>query len=371
MYSKNDVYDIREIVEITTNWNNDIGKRYRSENKQLPGLDMLLQILDAKFNLVLNRIREEGSLNVTREADLYSDEMNGWVPRCLRLNLPSSVPDAEHGHFVRLIQPIRQYMVYPDSVPYVEPKRGSREYLRQLHAIKGFWCIPENVRADFEDPNGNRGVEYAEILADAYGSWKRYDCPPPANVVTLANIADDEAEPSIRNKRVIKRTPELDAFVEKVYKWRNDVKWRRYKTHTDRWDRVLLAFGEEVEDKTLTPMTLNEVNVFSYRGWPRWVSTYRVMKNTNSALYEVVADNESENSWATLVGRINNWRNEEPNNKEYTEKYDRALLAFGETVEDKSLTAITCDEAWELAQYGESRFADIWPKLGLPSHLDR
>jgi len=43
-----------------------------------------------------------------------------------------------------------------------------------------------------------------------------------------------------------------------VYEWRNDPNGVNNKSHTDRWDRALLAFGETVADTSLTPMTAAE-----------------------------------------------------------------------------------------------------------------
>ena len=56
----------------------------------------------------------------------------------------------------------------------------------------------------------------------------------------------------------------------RIYEWREDPNWRTYKEHTDRWDRVLLAFGERVSDTSLTPMTASEAQGYVNRGWTRW-----------------------------------------------------------------------------------------------------
>ncbi len=64
---------------------------------------------------------------------------------------------------------------------------------------------------------------------------------------------------------------DYSALIAKVKDWRNDPNWVDNKTHTDRWDRVLLALGEEVSDKTLTPMTAAEAQTYADKGWQRWV----------------------------------------------------------------------------------------------------
>ena len=48
------------------------------------------------------------------------------------------------------------------------------------------------------------------------------------------------------------------ALITKIYDWRNDPRYKHDKNHTDRWDRVLRAFGETVADTSLTPMTAAE-----------------------------------------------------------------------------------------------------------------
>ena len=58
-----------------------------------------------------------------------------------------------------------------------------------------------------------------------------------------------------------------------MYDWRNnDPQWSSYKSHTDRWDRALLAFGETVADASLTPMTADEAQDLADQSWgERWV----------------------------------------------------------------------------------------------------
>ena len=64
-----------------------------------------------------------------------------------------------------------------------------------------------------------------------------------------------------------------------MYDWRNDPNWVDNKTHTDRWDRALLAFGETVADTSLTPMTADEAQELANRGWTRWVEVAKALKD--------------------------------------------------------------------------------------------
>ena len=68
------------------------------------------------------------------------------------------------------------------------------------------------------------------------------------------------------------------ALIAKVYEWRNDPRYVHDKRHTDRWDRVLLAFGETVSDSSLTPMSAAEAQGYADRGWERWVEVAAALR---------------------------------------------------------------------------------------------
>ena len=74
------------------------------------------------------------------------------------------------------------------------------------------------------------------------------------------------------------------ALVAQLYEWRNDPQWRAYKSHTDRWDRALLAFGETVADTTLTAMTAAQAQQFADRGWARWVPVAAALADIENSL---------------------------------------------------------------------------------------
>ena len=75
---------------------------------------------------------------------------------------------------------------------------------------------------------------------------------------------DDSPQPAVVD------TDYTDLILQ-MYEWRNDPEYVAYTSHTDRWDRALLAFGEAVTDTSLTPMTAAEAQGFADRGWSRWV----------------------------------------------------------------------------------------------------
>ncbi len=98
-------------------------------------------------------------------------------------------------------------------------------------------------------------------------------------------------------------------LIAQMKEWRNDPEWSHQKAHTDRWDRALLAFGETVDDATLTPMTAAEAQGFADRGWERWVpvaAALREMENRAPTVSASIADativNESGSHEVSLAG---------------------------------------------------------------------
>ena len=71
------------------------------------------------------------------------------------------------------------------------------------------------------------------------------------------------------------------------------------------------------------------------------------------------------NRYAALIAKIKEWRNDPQyvSDKAHTDRWDRALLAFGETVADTSLTPMTADEAQEFADRGWTRWVEVTAAL--------
>ena len=68
-------------------------------------------------------------------------------------------------------------------------------------------------------------------------------------------------------------------LITRMNGWRNDPQWVSHKSHTDRWDRALLALGEPVSDTSLTPMTDAEAQSFADTPWgERWVPVAAALK---------------------------------------------------------------------------------------------
>ncbi|WP_419854058.1 hypothetical protein [Candidatus Poriferisodalis sp.] len=140
------------------------------------------------------------------------------------------------------------------------------------------------------------------------------------------------------------------ALVAQVRQWRDDPCCAHSKGHTDRWDRVLVALGETVADTTLTAMTAAEAQAFVNRGWTRWT-------DVAAALEEL----ESASQRAALIAQIHGWR-DDPRwswQAAHVARWDRALLALGETVADATLTPMTAAEAQAFVDRGWTRWTDV------------
>ena len=68
---------------------------------------------------------------------------------------------------------------------------------------------------------------------------------------------------------------------------------------------------------------------------------------------------------SALITKMKEWRNDAccVSDKEHTDRWDRALLAFGETVADTSLSPMTADEAQEFADRGWTRWVEVTAAL--------
>ena len=69
--------------------------------------------------------------------------------------------------------------------------------------------------------------------------------------------------------------------------------------------------------------------------------------------------------YANLVAQMYEWRNDPRarGHREHTDRWDRALLAFGETISDASLESMTADEAQENVDLGRTRWVPVTKAL--------
>ena len=177
------------------------------------------------------------------------------------------------------------------------------------------------------------------------------------------NVAAQEGQSSAQGQ---------GSLIDQMQEWRNDPQWVHEKEHTDRWDRALLALGESVSDATLTPMTAAEAQGFADRGWERWVEVAEALRQREAS---GATDNEPAREdpppqpaqdpppalHGDLIGQMNGWRNDPQwvSYKDHTDRWDRALLAFGELVSDTSLTPMRAAEAQGFTDQGWTRWVGV------------
>ena len=105
-----------------------------------------------------------------------------------------------------------------------------------------------------------------------------------ATVTVTAQDSDGNRVSDVFEAAVVRK---YAALIAQMYQWRNDPQWRHRKSHTDRWDRALLAFGETVADTSLTAMTAAEAQSWADSGLPRWVPVA-------AALWEIEGGGQQE-----------------------------------------------------------------------------
>ena len=129
--------------------------------------------------------------------------------------------------------------------------------------------------AELQSPTGYTGI-YTGWNVDLNGDGSADDpwdfgasCQYPVLKYGGLNPADQLS--SCTPSPIVETAPHA-ALIVQIYQWREDPQWRHQKTHTDRWDRALLAFGETVSDTTLTAMTAAEAQALADQDWgERWV----------------------------------------------------------------------------------------------------
>ncbi len=91
---------------------------------------------------------------------------------------------------------------------------------------------------------------------------------------------------------------------------------------------------------------------------------YTVSSSQGAATVAVTDNDEAPQAtpYAALIAKMYGWRNDNPqwsSNKAHTDRWDRALLAFGETVADPSLTPMTAAEAQAFADRGWTPWVEV------------
>ena len=99
--------------------------------------------------------------------------------------------------------------------------------------------------------------------------------PDARNTRTYTVTVTREAAPEPAQQQVAQR---FHALIQQIRGWRDDPCCAWNKAHTDRWDRVLKAFGVQVPDTSLTAMSAAEAQTYADRGWTRWVAVVAALR---------------------------------------------------------------------------------------------
>ena len=157
-----------------------------------------------------------------------------------------------------LSEAVSSDLTIPLTLTDVTAEPGDRGTLASLFIPAGGTSasgrITTNQDADSDDETFTVGLDGANLPSEV-------ESLPRPITVTITDV--DTELPS--------RSGKYTALIAKIREWRNDPRYKHDKNHTDRWDRVLLAFGETVSDGSLTAMSAAEAQGYADRGWTRWV----------------------------------------------------------------------------------------------------
>ena len=276
------------------------------------------------------------------------------------------------------------------SPGYLDFRRDTTTYrLFVKHDLESLVLTPSTlhpqatVTVNGEDPVTPVALDYGENLIEV--------------VVTAADgVATQTYDVTVIRSPTNPDPGDFSALIAQIYEWRNDPqsapsrRWTQYATtittyathraYTDRWDRALLALGATLPDASLTPMSAVEAQTLADRGsawWrtlqPDWIRTERGKAEVRrawsrwvevaAALRHVESAQNPEETRAALIARMYEWRNDPQwvGEKDHTDRWDRALLAFGETVADTTLSPMTAAEAQAFADRGDawSRWVEV------------
>ena len=91
------------------------------------------------------------------------------------------------------------------------------------------------------------------------------------------------------------------------------------------------------------------------------VSTVRMEVSDTTAPEQQGGGETEDNKYADLIAKVKQWRDDPccAHNKEHTDRWDRVLKTFGETVADSTLTIMTASEAQGYANRGWNRWVEV------------
>ncbi|MCY4193052.1 MAG: hypothetical protein OXF04_01975 [bacterium] len=160
--------------------------------------------------------------------------------------------------------------------------------------------------------------------------------------------------------------------------------------HVERWNRVLVAFGETVTEFTGTPMAAAEAQTYADRGWTRWNPVVAALAALEAARARQAQNQQADQAQqeeapqsdqdqqsdeapqdevpalepaytvpAQLIADVRSYAAETSNGDAHVERWNRVLVAFGETVTEFTGTPMAAAEAQTYADRGWTRWNPV------------
>ncbi len=124
--------------------------------------------------------------------------------------------------------------------------------------------------------------------------------------------------------------------------------------HVTRWQQVLLAFGDTVPGFTGTPITLTEAQIYARQFWNiRWDPVVEALQQLNNNPQPQNPEPTTPDVYtvpASLIADVRSYAAETSNGTAHVTRWQRVLLAFGQTVPGFVGTPMTLAEAQTYAQ---------------------
>ena len=159
---------------------------------------------------------------------------------------------------------------------------GTRRYIIRIHGAHQRSCgvanFPTHRDVDHDDETLTVALDTANLPS---GMLVGSPSSVEVTIRDLRNAPETELPPA--RTSVGPDAGPYATLISRMREYRNDPRYVRYKSHTDRWDRALLAFGETVPDGSLTAMTAAQAQALANKPWgTRWVAVARALRHIES-----------------------------------------------------------------------------------------
>ena len=219
--------------------------------------------IEANLSIAPATVMEGGKATVTVT-------LSQPVPKMRDMRIPVTFSGAARGEDWRI--EVGENAFWGAQDPYILVRMGQRSGTMDLRTRAG--SAGKTLTVALDTANLPSGTSFGVGANGLQGAT-------PWSVVagTTASVARTITEDTRQNSP---QTSAIDvrwaALIEKIREWRNDPRYSSNKAHTDRWDRVLLAFGLPVPDRSLRAMSAAEAQTYADRGWTRWVAVAEALR---------------------------------------------------------------------------------------------